>query len=330
MHIGNSRNNISINETAIGIVIILFMTNLNALVDHFLHPEIPYFDAEHLIVGGINLIVSLLLFIMLFTYLKRINRIRKTQKALIAQLQTEKERIKENEINLQQINTTKARLFSIIAHDLKSPFNSILGFSDLLIKNIEKYDTKKKVEFAKQINSSALFAFNLLNNLLIWAKSQTGEIGFDPEKINMLDITNNILKGIDASAKMKNINIVNYIPDKLEVFADSNMLQTILRNLISNAIKFTNIGGEIKIDARPDNDMLKITISDNGIGMDKQSLINLFNQEKHESTSGTASETGSGLGLVLCKEFVEKHKGKIWAESELDKGSKFSFTLPLS
>lgn len=232
----------------------------------------------------------------------------------------------ESEEQLKELNATKDKLFSIIAHDLRSPFNNIIGLSDLLLENIISFEESEK--YIKILNSSAKNTLVLLDNLLNWAKSQTGHLRFKPENILFSEI---ILKNISLNrllAETKNISINYFSSDDVEVYADENMLKTVLRNLISNAIKFTNVGGNIKIYAILKQDHVEITISDNGIGMNEKKRKSLFDIST-KTTLGTANENGSGLGLVLCKEFVMKNKGEIWVESEEGKGSSFKFTLPL-
>ncbi|NOQ27245.1 MAG: hypothetical protein GQ564_17935 [Bacteroidales bacterium] len=320
---------ISIVKIIIGISVILFMTNLNAIVDSILHPDIPYFDSEHLIVGGTTGLFSLLFFILLNFYINHLNIKNVTQAKLILELQTKKEELKVNESKLKEINDTKDKLFSIIAHDLKNPFSSILGFSELLIKNIGNYNAEKSENFLKLINSSIRNTIVLLDNLLNWVKSQSGQLNFTPEKNDLSLIIQEIIEISNIIASIKNISFNNLQSDSLEVYADQNMLKTVLRNLVFNSIKFTNHGGEIDIYAKQIHEFIEITVSDNGVGIYEEDIKKLFNLETNITTTGTNNEKGSGLGLVLCKEFVEIHGGEIWVESEKGKGSDFKFTLPL-
>lgn len=234
--------------------------------------------------------------------------------------------IKESEKQLKELNATKDKLFSIIAHDLRTPFSNIIGLSDLLLENIIDFEESEK--YIKILNKSAKNSLVLLDNLLNWSKSQTGQLNFKPEKIIFSKVISKIISLNKLSAKNKNI-IINYISSvEIEVYADENMLKTVLRNLISNAIKFTNVGGNINIYAILKQDYVEITISDDGIGMNEEKIKDLFDISS-KTTLGTANENGSGLGLVLCKEFVMKNKGEIWVESKEGKGSSFKFTLPL-
>lgn len=248
--------------------------------------------------------------------------------ALQSELIVAKEKAEKNEIKLIELNATKDRLFSIIAHDLQSPFNSILGFSELLIKNLKKYEVTEVEKFLSNINLSAKNTLVLLSNLLNWAKSQIGQINFKPENVVLSSIIKEIFELSNSSAKNKNI-VLNYIKtERTVVFADINMLKTVLRNLISNAIKFTNSNGEINVSALQNNNFIEISVSDNGVGMDEEKQSKLFRFETNVTTPGTENEEGSGLGLILCKEFVEKHNGEIWVESKLGQGSVFKIKLP--
>jgi len=235
--------------------------------------------------------------------------------------------LKESEARLKELNATKDKLFSIIAHDLRSPFNGILGFSERLKENIK--DIEKSEKYAAIINSSAKNTLILLDNLLHWAKSQTGQINYKPTKIVLSSIIEEIIELSNSQAKIKNIAINKAKSDEIEVYADEDMVKIILQNLISNAIKFTKTGGSINVVVITKQNHVEISISDNGIGINEEKLKTLFNISSNTTSRGTANEKGSGLGLVLCKEFVEKLGGKIWVESEKGKGSDFKFTLPL-
>ena len=238
--------------------------------------------------------------------------------------------LKEQESQLRELNATKDKLFSIIAHDLRSPFNAILGFSELLIENSKDFDDTETEEYLGIINSSAKNTLTLLDNLLAWARSQTGKNIYNPEKLSLYAVINEILDVSKSIAKIKKISINHIQTTDTEVYADVNMLKTILRNLISNAIKYSNINGEITISATPNENNIEIAVSDNGVGMSEETRKKLFHTNTNISTIGTANEKGSGLGLILCKEFVEKHGGEIWVKSEPRKGSAFIFSLPLS
>jgi len=238
------------------------------------------------------------------------------------------EALKASETSLRELNATKDKFFSIIAHDLKNPFNSIIGFSSLLSEQIKNKDFEGIGEFADIIESSSHKVYDLLLNLLEWSRSQTGRIEFNPEYFEMVKLIEVVAELFTDSAQQKSIRIIRKNPHNAIAFADKSMISTVLRNLISNAIKFTNPGGEIAISAQMVKDELMISVSDNGVGIRSDVIEKLFKIEESYTTTGTSKEIGTGLGLILCKEFVEKHGGKIWVESEVGKGSTFSFKIP--
>ena len=204
-----------------------------------------------------------------------------------------------------------------------------MGFSDLLAKNIHNFSTTQIEDLASTINAIAVNTNTLLNEILIWAKSQQGKIPFKPQKLLFRDLYKETIDVLKHSADLKHININYLASDSLMVFGDKDLLKAILRNLVSNAIKFTNTGGKITINAEPRDGNILISVIDNGVGIAPDSLTKLFEITEVVSTPGTAKESGTGLGLLLCKDFVERHKGKIWVESNLANGSEFKFTLPV-
>jgi len=231
--------------------------------------------------------------------------------------------------DLKRMNKTKDKFFSIIAHDLKNPFNSIKGFTELMIDNNTEYDEEKRLKFLRIVRDSTNKTSNLLSNLLIWANSQSGNLTYTPQKIEMVRHVLDVVSLLEIQAIKKEIEIYNNIDHNLSVSADVNMLNTILRNLISNAIKFTKQKGEIKILSSVKNNMVEICVKDNGVGMTAEDVENLFGIDVKNSNMGTANEQGSGLGLILCKDFVEKHGGEIWVKSTINEGSEFIFTVPI-
>jgi len=234
-----------------------------------------------------------------------------------------------SEIRLHQLNADKDRFISILGHDLKSPFNNLLGLSEVLKEDISKLDIDEIETLANQIHTTAQNTYNLLEDILKWAGAQQGKIPFEPQILNFRDICIDIFEILSPNANTKNITINYSAPDKINIFADIDMLKTLIRNLVSNAIKFTNNGGVININAEQNSENVTISVSDNGIGITPDNLKKLFDISEVLTTKGTAGESGTGLGLLLCKEFVEKHGGKIWVESEVGKGSEFKFTLPV-
>lgn len=239
-------------------------------------------------------------------------------------------RIQEDKLKLEELNRTKDKLFSIIAHDLKNPLLSISGFSELLITDIKDIEITECEKYLSIVNSSAQNTLVLLDNLLDWAKSQTGQINFNPRKLVLSPIIGEIIELTKSASVAKQISLFQNATDEIEVYADEDMLKTILRNLISNAIKFTKTDGNINIEVITKQNHAEISISDNGIGISEEKIKSLFTISSNIPSLGTAKEKGSGLGLVLCKEFAEKSGGTIWVESEEEVGSNFKFTLPLS
>lgn len=234
----------------------------------------------------------------------------------------------ESESALRELNAQKDKFFSIIAHDLKSPFNAILGFSELLLEQINEKNYTEIDKYAISIEQSSQRAFDLLINLLEWSRAQIGKVEFTPENFDMADLIKENIRLLESNAEQKAITINENIQHRIIAFADKQMINTVLRNLISNAIKFTQKGGEIKVLAENRAKEILISVIDNGIGIEPERIENLFRIDKSNSTPGTNKEHGTGLGLMLCKDFVEKHGGKIWAESKPGKGTVFYFTLP--
>ena len=230
---------------------------------------------------------------------------------------------------LQELNSTKDKLFSIIAHDLKSPFNGILGFSEVMYHNIQNNKHDKASEQIKIINSLAKSTLTLLDNLLAWARIQNGTLEYDPLKLKLKEVIDETIDILRLNAKMKNISVTSYVSNESLIHADQNMLQIILRNLISNAIKFTDKGGSIQLFVLESPEKVEITVKDNGIGINKKAIAKLFKIDTNTSKAGTENEKGSGIGLTLCKELVEKHRGSISVESKEGKGTEFRFTLPV-
>ena len=237
--------------------------------------------------------------------------------------------LKKSERSLKELNTTKDRFFSIIAHDLKNPFNSILGLSELLAR-VEEIDAiEKTARYGGLINEAAKSGFHLLENLLEWSRAQTGRLKFEPEIIFIREIVDEAYSLLKLHAITKNIKTVLDVPSEITVFADRNMIRTVIRNLLSNAIKFTPPDGLIVVGANIRENEVHLVISDTGKGMSPENQQKLFRIEETYTTPGTGNEKGSGLGLILCKELVEKNKGKIWVTSKPGEGSNFGFSLPL-
>ncbi|GEM_PF-1662070 len=248
----------------------------------------------------------------------------------ITQIKNAEIRLRENEKKLMELNASKDKFFSIIAHDLKNPFNSLIGLSDVILQDFHELDKDQIFNTVKSLNRSSRSAFNLLQNLLEWAISQTSSIDYKPQNFSIQRLVEEALEPHTGVAERKNITIKISSDENPSVFGDVNMLRTVIRNLISNAIKFTNQSGEIRIRIRRDTAFCYVDVEDNGIGIPEKDIPLLFRIDRHYSRRGTSGETGTSLGLILCKEFVEKNKGEIFVKSELNKGTVFTFSIPLS
>lgn len=247
----------------------------------------------------------------------------------ISERRKAEEEMKLKNMELQRLNAEKDKFLSIIAHDLKSPFNSIIGFSGILLEKVHQKDLPSLQEYAEIIKSSSQRAMNLLTNLMQWSQTQTGRMEFNPERFDMVETIEETIQLFSNNALQKSIHIEKQLPERMPVYADMAMISTIVRNLLSNAIKFTNEGGTIRILARTSNEEMIVSVCDTGIGMSKKVMDKIFHIDSSYSTPDTYGNKGTGLGLMLCKEFAEKHKGCIRIESEPNKGSVFHFILPL-
>ncbi|HAH24714.1 MAG TPA: hypothetical protein DCL77_13340 [Prolixibacteraceae bacterium] len=236
--------------------------------------------------------------------------------------------LRESETRLLELNATKDKFFSIIAHDLRGPFNSIMGFSELMVERIQEKNYEEVEKYAEIIHQSSQRAMELVTNLLEWSRSKVGRMQFNPEVVDLAALIKSVAQLLKDSAEQKSIALYTETVPNLSVVADKAMIGATLRNLISNAIKFTHKGGEIVISAMQEKNQMIVMVADNGVGIKKEALRKLFNIEEGYSTPGTQDEKGTGLGLILCKEFIEKHGGDIRVESEPGKGSKFYFNIP--
>lgn len=231
---------------------------------------------------------------------------------------------------LKELNSTKDRFFSIIAHDLKNPMNALLGFSQVLFDRYASLPDEKRVKMVKMLNESSMLMFDLLNNLLDWSRSQTGSLKFSPYSCSPARMIKDNIALVKQLAANKDITITTDIYSPKSAFADSNMLNTVIRNILTNSIKFTPRGGNVYIEVNDeDADFISISIKDTGVGMTEDQIVSLFKIDSHRSTSGTENENGTGLGLIVCKEFVEKNGGRLRVSSKPSIGSIFSFTVPV-
>jgi two-component system, sensor histidine kinase and response regulator len=229
---------------------------------------------------------------------------------------------------LKNLNVSKDKFFSIIAHDLRSPFNGLLGFSTVLIEELQELTHDEIKEYAGYIHTSAKTVYNLVDNLLQWSRLQTDRIEYQPIKIDLYEEVFKTLELFNSNAITKKIKLYNNINLNTYIYADQNMLRSILQNLISNAIKFTKLGGSLKISSKEKNGFVEIEIADNGVGIETKDIAKLFRIDSQFSKLGTFNEEGTGLGLILTKELVVKNRGQIWVKSTVKKGTSFYFTLP--
>jgi signal transduction histidine kinase len=235
--------------------------------------------------------------------------------------------IRESEAMLKSLNASKDKFFSIIAHDLKNPFSSILGFSDLMKKDAASLAPDQVYSYSHIVNNAARHALQLLENLMTWAQMQQGSMSMVPERIKVDDLVQNEFRNLKPNAHQKDINLEMNVPDNIFIYVDVNMMSLTIRNLIANAIKFTPAMGSIVVSASKEHDQVAIAVKDTGVGMKSELIQRLFRIETSFSTKGTNLEKGTGLGLLLCKEFIDKHKGTIEVTSEPGIGSVFTIRL---
>ena len=239
-------------------------------------------------------------------------------------------KLKSSEAKLKELNSTKDRLFSIIAHDLRGPVGNFKHLVEFLLESIDLSDTNMVRSLLESVQKETTKTFDLLENLLEWSRSQQNTISFSPSIINTKATADNVLSLLTRTAESKGITIHNNINEDVTIFADKNMLMTIIRNLASNAIKFTTKDHSIYITATTNSKETTISVHDEGVGIKKENISKIFQSKEHYTTYGTDNEKGTGLGLSLCLDFVQKHNGKIWVESDEEKGSTFSFTIPFN
>jgi two-component system sensor histidine kinase/response regulator len=259
-------------------------------------------------------------------------------KALIKRLRNNnilEERLTQNTIKiekqkseLEELNATKDKFFNIIAHDLKNPFNTVIGLSELLVERYDTYDSSKIKEFISQINKFSTNAYNLLEDLLEWAKSQTGRIEIKPSKTDIFEIAVENINLFKATAQEKGVNLVFNVDIGTYAVVDKNMISTVLRNLVSNAIKFTKEGGKVVIESNKIDNFIEVSVLDTGVGIPEENKKKIFEIDNNISTLGTNDEVGTGLGLIIVREFIEKNGGSIKVDSTEGVGTKFSFTIP--
>ncbi len=260
-------------------------------------------------------------------YLKELRNAKKELEKQAVELKKVNKELRESEEKLKIINANKDKFFSIVSHDLRSPFSALIGYAQLLTDNYDQLDDDEIQLSLASLKRSAENTYSLLNGLLEWSRTQTGRMEFNPRYYKPYKIVDEVIELLRVSAKNKRINLNSKVSHDLKVFADRKMLETILRNLISNAIKFTHAGGKVLIKAVEKEKEIIISVTDNGMGIEADDLKRLFKIEEHHTTVGTENEVGTGVGLILCKELVEKMGGRIWIESKIGKGTTFYFSL---
>ncbi len=264
-------------------------------------------------------VVVLALILYLYMIKKRSNTI----------LQVVNKKVKNQNTELQNLNATKDKFFSILGHDLKGPLNSLSSFSNLLINYTDSLSKEEIQQLATDLDKSIKNLYALLENLLEWSRSQTGNIAFTPETFDLTALLEENKTLLQTQAENKKITLINNYAESLPVNTHKHSINTVIRNLISNSIKFTPEGGTITLDIKKENGLVIVSIADTGVGMSQEVMDKLFRIDAKHSTKGTANEKGTGLGLILCREFVEKNGGNIWVKSIEEKGSVFSFSIPV-
>ncbi|MCD4795052.1 MAG: PAS domain-containing sensor histidine kinase [Bacteroidales bacterium] len=250
----------------------------------------------------------------------------------LKKLTEQNEKINKQSNELKVSGAIKDTMFSIIAHDLRGPVGNITSALDIIIDDIEEFDKKEIIEIIKPVRDSAGSAYNLLVNLLFWAKNESGETFFIREEILINDIIEDVLTLFKPNFESKNIKLINKLNNEYYVFADEHMIHTVIRNLISNAVKYTKVNGivELSIDKvlKENKEYIKFTVKDTGVGISQENILKMLNTKEFYSTYGTNKEKGTGIGMILTKEFVERHNGFISIKSEIDKGTDISVFLP--
>lgn len=292
----------------------------------------PFWDTLIFKISAVVFVILLVLFIIKLRLKAERARSRKLEKLVkerTEELEWLNDELKKSENNLLELNATKDKFFSIVAHDLKNPLAAITGFSDLIVNNYESFTHEEFIEISNDIYRTSKQLHNLLDNLLTWSRSQSGAITYSPQKFDIYTEIDMVIQIMAAPIQVKDLTVISDVQKNSYVYADENMVNTIIRNLISNAVKFTPEGGQIYIRCNFEDGFATISVEDTGIGISEEDIKKLFRIDVQHTSIGTSNEPGTGLGLVLSKEFVEKNNGKIWVESKLSVGSKFIFTLPI-
>ena len=277
----------------------------------------------------LEIIVATAIVVFVYYYLLKVktNRILQRQ---YEQINLVNKKLEESEKDLRELNATKDKFFSIISHDLKNPFSSLMAVTEMIEQNFKSSSEEENLSGIRRINESARHIYNLLDNLLTWSKSQRGKLDYEPTGFNLSTVVQVNLNLHKVQADKKEISLINGLSDPLHAFGDREMISTVIRNLLNNAIKFTGPKGKVTVRAEKDEKFIRLSVTDNGTGISEENLQKLFKIDEKFKCNGTSNEKGTGLGLILCKEFVEKNDGEITVESKIGEGSTFSFTVPVS
>lgn len=251
-----------------------------------------------------------------------------TIRKLQQQLEAKNALLEEQVEQLSELNASKDKFISMISHDLQSPFSSLRGLIQFTAENLEGYNKSELGNIMDLLGNSTDNLYALIENLLTWSRIQRGVLEHCPQPIDIRDIVTQNINLFTQNAEDKQITFRNLIEERTAVYADFNMVNAVIRNLISNALKFTKSGGRVEFSAKQNGEYVEVSVTDTGIGISKEHLSKLFRIDARYKRLGTDREKGTGLGLILCKEFIEKHGGTIWIESEVDQGSTVKFTLP--
>jgi two-component system sensor histidine kinase/response regulator len=292
---------------------VIFMTALSDTVD-----KVKGFD-----LGGVDYITKPLDHEEVLARVKTHLTIRKLQK----QIEEQNKRLEKQNEQLMMLNTSKDKFLSIISHDLRNPLQALLGYCELMLMNLDRYSKEDIKKYIELMQRSGKNLHNLLEHLLLWSKLQKGTIEYDPKCRNIQELINNNIILLSPNAHQKKIKLLTSVRSRSTVHVDKNMIDEVIRNLISNALKFTDTGGTVTISATEDNEFVHVSISDTGIGMSEEAMEGLFriDVKRNKLMKG---KKGTGLGLIICKDLVERNGGNIKVESKIGKGSTFTFTLP--
>lgn len=294
----------------------------NLLRENIVKTNVFNFDREL----KIGLVVTLVIILLLSGYYFKRYYVKARQ---AGDLKKKNEVIEDQKNKLEQLIFTKDRFLSIIAHDLKNPFNSLLGFADLAYNDFDEITDSERKSYLNVIRQSGQQIYALLDNLLTWSRAQSGRIDFNPEPVNLNETIENAIELVRSSADNKQVSLFTDFTKEVIVKADKNMLSAVLRNILTNAIKFTPNGGSVTLSSKLNGKSVHISVTDSGVGMNEEELSRLFKVDGNLKNAGTNNETGTGLGLILCQEFMSLHKSKIEAKSTAGKGSTFSFQLDI-